>query len=183
MEPLDSIPLRQVWRGDATAWRTFVAAAGPLMRGVIWRVLSRAGRGEDCADVLQEAFVRLLRDDFALLRRYDPQRAGLGTWLGVVASSCAIDWLRKAPAHETLERAPAQALAADEPKDYDAPLRLPPGLIPPRQALILKLIYEDDLDVAEVAALLGIEAQTVRSLRHKAIGRLRQWLKCERRRG
>lgn len=87
----------RVCRGEPDAWRAFVTAAGPLIRGVIWQLLARAGRADDVADVLQEVFVRLVRDDFSVLRRYDPARARLGTWLGVVATSTAVDWLRKAP--------------------------------------------------------------------------------------
>ena len=153
------------------------------MRATVWRILSRYGRTDECADVLQEVFVRLVRDNFRLLRQYDPERAKLTTWLGVIANSCAIDWLRKSPAHEPLENVAEHHLAAAETTDYDSPLMLPPELLPARQMLILKLLYEDDMDVAEVAKQLHIEAQTVRSLRHKAISRLRNWLKNERGRG
>jgi RNA polymerase sigma-70 factor (ECF subfamily) len=52
-------------------------------------------------------------------------------------------------------------------------LELPPDLLPARQALILKMLFEQDLPVEDVAKLLRIEAQTVRSLKHKALTRLR----------
>ncbi len=180
MSELDKMHLKLLRCGDAAAWCAFVSAAGPLLKGVILRVLYRAGRADECADVLQEVFLRLVRDDFRLLRRYDPQRARLGTWLRVVASSTAIDWLRKSPsADETLDRLPEHHLAVDDPPLREAPA-IPADALTPRQALILKLIYEDDLAVAEVAALLGIKAQTVRSLRHKALTRLRHVCKGER---
>ncbi len=180
MSELDDKHLKLLRCGDVSAWYAFVNATGPLLKGVIRRALSRAGKADDCADVLQEVFLRLVRDDFRLLRRYDPQRARLGTWLRVVANSTAIDWMRKSPsACETLDRLPERHLAVDDPPLREAPA-IPADALTPRQALILKLIYEDDLTVAEVAALLGIDAQTVRSLRHKALTRLRRVCKGER---
>ncbi|MCI0459259.1 MAG: hypothetical protein L0Z62_20105, partial [Gemmataceae bacterium] len=56
-------------------------------------------------------------------------------------------------------------------------LALPPALLTARQSLILKLLYEDDLDVNEVAELLNIEPQSVRSQRHKALVQLREHLR------
>lgn len=177
MRGLDGLSLDRVCRGERQAWNEFVAAAGPLLRGVLWRMLSRSGRGDETADVLQEVFVRLVRDDFRVLRQFDPQRARLGTWLGVVATSAALDWLRKsAPAHAALDEIDDRHLAVEAASDEAQGLAIPPELLPPRQALILKLLYEDDMDVAEVAKHLHIEAQTVRSLRHKAIQRLRAFL-------
>ena len=47
------------------------------------------------------------------------------------------------------------------------------GLLTERQTLILKCLYDEERDVAEVAVLLKIDAQTVRSTHHKALLRLR----------
>lgn len=177
MPEIESISLSRVCRGERQAWNDFVVVVGPLLRGIVWRLLSRAGRGDDTADVLQEVFVRLVRDDFRLLRQYDPARAALGTWLGVVASSTAIDWLRKAtPALVALDDVPEDQLPRAQPAPDDPAMIVPPNLLSPREALVLKLLYEDDLDVSEVAARLRVQAQTVRSLRHKAVSRLRRLL-------
>ena len=52
-------------------------------------------------------------------------------------------------------------------------LKIPQGLLTDRQILILKCLYDEERDVAEVAQLLKIDAQTVRSTHHKALLRLR----------
>ena len=163
--------------GERHAWERFVPHAAAIMRGVIRRTLLKSGRSEDTADCLQEAFLKLCRNDFALLRRYDPARATLSTWLGVIAASVALDSLRRVPPPPMpLDEAPEPAAHSSSEPGNDR-LDLPRNLLPPRQALILKMIYEDGHDVAEVSRLLGIEAQTVRSLRHKALTRLREYLR------
>lgn len=178
MAPFETPDLNRLLAGDKAAWDAFVPWAAGIMKAVIRRALVRAGRERDVSDVLQEAFVRLLRDDCNLLRRFDPDRAQLSTWLGVIAASVAVDWLRKGlPVAVELSDAPDEALAVHDVHESERHLRLPPDLLSERQALILTLIYEDDMDVAEVAAMLRIEAQTVRSQRHKALARLRDFLR------
>ena len=36
------------------------------------------------------------------------------------------------------------------------------------------MLYDEEKEVAEAAAFLGVEAQTVRSMHHKALTKLRQ---------
>lgn len=162
--------------GDARAWDRFVRSAGPIMKGVIYRLLSKSGREHESEDVLQAAFLKLVRGDYRLLRRFDPRRASLSTYLGVIATSVAVDHLRRAapvqPSSAELDGVTA-ATPFIEPVEG---LSFPEGLLTARQELILRMLYEDDLSVPEIAVLLQIEAQTVRSLRHKAAVRLReQW--------
>lgn len=174
---LDRVPLDRLVAGEKRAWDAFVAAAAPVVRGVVRRVLLPAGAERDAADVVQDVFARLCRDRFRLLREFDPARARLSTWLGVIASSAAIDHLRRAgPPARSLDDVPEADLPASEALEPSPPLSLPDGLVTPRQLLILKLLYEDDCTVEEAARALGLDAQTVRSQRHKAFERLRAWL-------
>ena len=63
---------------------------------------------------------------------------------------------------------------APEPdRPAEAP-EIPQKLLSPKQKLILRMIYEDGMPVAEVAESLAIDPQTVRSQRHKALSRLRE---------
>lgn len=178
IKPPEPSDLVKLLAGDPQAWNDFVPYAAAIMRAVIRRVLATAQRAEETPDVLQDAFTRLVRDHFALLRRFDPQRASLSTWLGVVATSAARDFLRRrVPRTVELSEAPAQLLATRDPVREESRLALPPALLTARQSLILKLLYEDDLDVNEVAELLNIEPQSVRSQRHKALVQLREHLR------
>lgn len=61
--------------------------------------------------------------------------------------------------------------AGVEPADIE----IPEGIITPRQHLVLRMMYEDGLDVVEIAFFLGVKRQTVRSLHHRALKKLREF--------
>ena len=159
-------PLDPLFAGNARAWEQFVQWSAPILHGAARRALQGLDH-TDVEDGVQDVFVRLCRDDFRLLRKYDPARASLGTWLGVIAGSTAIDLRRRRRTTQPLDDVPERILAVDPPEHER--LRIPPDLLTERQTLILHLIGDKEMDYAEVAALLGVTTQTVRSMRHKAI--------------
>jgi RNA polymerase sigma-70 factor (ECF subfamily) len=91
----DSVDLEALSRGDKQAWDHFVGRYARVIFAAIQNRLGRSARPGEVDDVAQEVFLRLCKADYRLLRRYDPARAGLSTWLTVVASSTAIDHLRR----------------------------------------------------------------------------------------
>jgi RNA polymerase sigma-70 factor (ECF subfamily) len=56
-------------------------------------------------------------------------------------------------------------------------IKMPEGLLSPRQQLVITMLYDREMEVAEIAAALGIDAQTVRSTHHKAMLKLRAHFK------
>ena len=123
--------------------------------------------------------MRLCKDDFRLLRSYDPARASISTWLTIVARSTARDALRRRRAEAVpIESVPEARLAVD-PVEPAIRLKLPEALLSPRQREILAMLYDREMDVAEIARALGIDAQTVRSTHHKAMIKLRAYFKAD----
>ena len=53
---------------------------------------------------------------------------------------------------------------------------LPPGLLSAKQHSILALLFDHDLDPDDVAKHLGVEVQTIRSAKHKALTKIRNHL-------
>ncbi len=161
--------------GDPEAWEEFVRRYGGL---IVAAVRSLAPPGE-IEDLTQDVFVRLCKDDFRLLRSYDPARASLSTWLTIVARSTARDALRRRRAEAVpIESVPEARLAVD-PVEPAIRLKLPEALLSPRQREILAMLYDREMDVAEIAQALGIDAQTVRSTHHKAMIKLRAYFKAD----
>jgi len=170
---LNQIDLKPLAAGNKRAWDGFVTAAAPLINAVVRRALSSYGLSEeDVMDAAQDVFVRLCANDYRLLKTYDPARAGLSTWLAVVARSAAVDHARRRrQATQPIDDVP-EALLGVEDRHVEK-LKIPPGLLTERQVLVLKCLYDEEKDVSEVAQLLKIDAQTVRSTHHKALLRLR----------
>jgi RNA polymerase sigma-70 factor (ECF subfamily) len=173
--PRDGVP-EALLNGDAAAWETFVRRYGGL---IVAAVRGVAANQSDIEDLTQEVFVRLCKDEFRLLRSYDPARAGMSTWLTIVARSTARDALRRRRADAVpLDGVPERHLAV-APVEPAPKLKLPEALLSPRQREILAMLYDRDMDVAEIARVLGIDPQTVRSAHHKAMIKLRAHFKAE----
>jgi RNA polymerase sigma-70 factor (ECF subfamily) len=170
---LNQIDLRTLAAGNKRAWDSFVAAAAPLINAVVRRALASYRLSEeDVMDAAQDVFVRLCAGEYRLLKAYDPARAGLATWLAVIARSAAVDHARRRrQATLPIDEVPEANLGVED--RHVEKLKIPQGLLTKRQMLVLTCLYDEEKDVAEVAQLLKIDAQTVRSTHHKALLRLR----------
>jgi len=169
----EEIDLAQLINGDKTEWDHFVHAISPIIFSLVERTLSSAELDRaDVYDVVQDIFLHLCKDEFRVLKTYDPTRAKISTWCGAIARNKAIDALRqRCIPLVSIDDAPEIPVDFSDP--LSEPLEIPQELLTARQALIMRLLYEEDMDVNEVASMLSIEAQTVRSTRHKALIKLR----------
>ena len=162
--------------GDGAAWAGFVRRYGGLIVAAVRGIAPIQG---DIEDLTQEVFLRLCKDNFRLMRTYDPARAGISTWLTIVARSTARDALRRRrPDSVPIEAVPEAQLAVD-PVEPVRKLKLPEALLSPRQREILAMLYDREMDVAEIARTLAIDPQTVRSAHHKAMLKLRAHFKAD----
>ena len=76
----------------------------------------------------------------------------LSTWLTIVARSTARDALRRRRADSVPIEAVPEARLAIDPVEPVRKLKLPEALLSPRQREILAMLYDRDMDVAEIAA-------------------------------
>src|SRR5277367_6217828 len=147
--------LEALTRGEKGAWDAFVRRYSGLIMAAVRGV---AQDGAEAEDLAQEVFIRLCKDGFRLLKTYDATRAGLTTWLTIVARSTARDaQRRRQPQTTPYEAVPESALAVS-PQMHER-IKLPDELLSPRQKLVLTMLYERDMDVTEVAKSLGVDPQ------------------------
>jgi RNA polymerase sigma factor (sigma-70 family) len=174
---LDQVdPLARLLTGDKRSWDEFVRRYAALIVAAVRGVASGSG---DIEDLTQEVFVRLCKDEFRLLRTYDATRASLSTWITIVARSTARDALRRRrPDSVPIDAVPEVHLKVDAVEPVPK-LKLPEALLSPRQREILSMLYDREMDVAEIAAALSIDPQTVRSAHHKAMLKLRAHFKSD----
>lgn len=178
----DEIDLKACIRGDKRAWDALVEGSVNLIYAAVQRTVGKRQNraGVEVDDIVQDVYARLIRDDCRLLRRFDPRKASLVTYLTLIARSTAIDALkRRTPETVSLEpeHQPAQTpLQGEKDSISDATKSLPLDLLSERQRLILHLLFNREMSVVEAAAVLGVEPQTIRSGKHKALMKLREAL-------
>jgi RNA polymerase sigma-70 factor, ECF subfamily len=84
--------------GDDAAWRTFHGQYDRLIYRCIRKVthsFSAVVRSEDEREIYSNLIVQLLSNNKRKLRSFDPERGSrLGTWLGLLATHAAYDYLR-----------------------------------------------------------------------------------------
>lgn len=173
--PVDEL-LRRCLEGDSGARNDFVDRCAPVIHAAVRRLIRGRvpqDRSLGVEDIVQEVFLRLFKNDARLLRTHDPNRGALSTWLTIVARSTTLSVLRKKrPASVPFEPA-VHSPAVQEPGPSAPDISIPDDLLAPRQRLVMQLLYGQGRDVREVARILGVEEQTVRSARHKALSKLR----------
>lgn len=186
MQERPPFDLQKCITGDAVEWSRFVRFAAPL----VLAVARRAARGAlgDAEDDAQEVFVRLVREEFRLLRAFDPGRARIETYLAVITRTVVHERTRRRALPISYGR---DASAIEDVAAVDTGVRngavgeaasLPFDELSEQQRSVLLLMHRQGLSVEEVARRLEIEPQTVRSAHHKAVVRLRELLGVSRQR-
>ena len=159
--------LRRARAGDTAAFESLVRIHQGSVYSIGYRMLNRRDAAEDLA---QDVFLQLYRklDSIESLEH-------LGFWLRRVASNLAIDWLRRPHgATQSLDDAidPPAPATEDDPLMQRELSRLLGELSPPARAVML-LRYQEDRDVAEIAASLDMPVNTVKSHIKRSLTALR----------
>ena len=170
--------LTECLQGRHGAWDEFVDRYGPVIFAAVGWILRKHTSSvsqQTAEDIVQDVFLKLIDRDLRLLRTHDPSRASLRTWLTIIARSTTIDFLRrKRLGTIPLDQAPPLSLSVQpRPETNAATENMPAGLLTPRQRLVLHLLFDREISPQDVAKLLGVSPQTVRSSKHKAINKLR----------
>ncbi len=178
----EEIDLTACIRGDKRAWDALVERAVSVIYAAVRKVVAARGRtaADEIDDIVQDVFTKLVRDDYRLLRQFDPAKASLVTYLTLIARSTALDALRRRSLSAVELREASRAAVALDPPHAEPRAAVgssvPLETLSERQRLILHLLFDRDMSVTEAAAVLGVDPQTIRSGKHKALSKLRQVL-------
>ena len=163
-------------KGNDKDWKVFSDRVSPIVYAAVRKILlSRIAnvREGDIHDVVQDVFTILIKNDYRVLKSYQPKKASISTWLTVIAMRTAIKFAkRQKPASLSLDLESVN-IAAPRIKQKTS-IDIPEDLLTPRQMLILHMLIDKEMDIKEIAKTLNISPQTVRSARHKAVKRLRR---------
>lgn len=185
--------LQRCASGDSGAWTLFDERFGRFIEWMVRRAARRLGFGAaglqeaDVDDLRASLQVALLDREGRVLRRYDG-RAAVTTYLAVVGMRHLNREIRRRLGTAAKPRAttPLDGLVADSLADArddarpDRPLEQTEqasavasalATIPERDALLLRLAYEEEVSYDQIAATLGVAANSVGPLLQRARGR------------
>ena len=170
MENQEFLWLEQARRGDQAAFSRLVGAYQGPVYNLCYRMLSNATEAEDAA---QETFVRM----YTKLHTYQPERK-LSSWVLSIASHYCIDRLRRRrgqwlsldeesvatllPSHD---RGPEETTLRTESRDE---VQRIVDTLPAAYRVPLILRYWYDLSYVEIAEVMGLTVQAVKSRLHRA---------------
>ncbi len=129
-----------------------------------------SGSRDTACELAQESFLRLHRH-WDTVSGYED----VGGWLRRVMSNLLIDAHRgRASAHRTMELLASrtsgdESVVVDAGDDWSTMV----GELPPRQRLIVTLFYGEDMSIRDIAELLDLSPNSVKSALSKARDTLR----------
>lgn len=166
----DGTPSKAI-EGDPAAFASILRAHQSMVFSLAYHVLRDREQAEDLA---QEVFL-LLHRNLAKLKSNDH----VTFWLRKVTCHRAIDQARRRRFWPkfSLERAPEPiACATGGDSMLARTLARLVGSLPEKQRAVVILRYQEDLEPAEIAELLGMPVATVKSYLQRALALLRQKL-------
>ncbi len=177
MAPNEESLVARCIAGDAAAWDAFVAQYAGLLLGAVRATVRRFRLPHDDADLddaVADTFLALFNHDRKVLRRYDPAQP-IERWLSVIARARCIDYFRrKRPGRFTAlpnadppapERDPAQGDTAEA-------VQRALDQLAPRDALVLRLLYYEEMGYEQIGRVVGLTANAVGVAVHRAKTRL-----------
>lgn len=160
--------LRQAVRGDNQVFAEIVREYQAMIFSIGWHYLGDRALAEDLA---QEVFLELYHGIAKI-----ESAAHLAHWLRRVGVHRSIDQGRRKKFRREvdMEDLPEPA-AGDRPGDSFLSGRLREALVrlPEKQRIIVVLRYQEDLGPAEIAELMDMPVNTVKSTLHRALQELR----------
>src|SRR6187402_1947917 len=181
--------VRALIADDPLAWREFNTRFSRLVLSTISRVTARFSAvvsQEDLREIYATFCVQLLANDKIKLRSFDPERGNkLSTWLGLLASHTAYDFLRGArrePRRAQLSEAEDMSSTLPDPCE-SALMRERADLVSQlltnftdKDRAFIQLYFGEGLAPELVAERLNISVKTVYSKKHKIQARLQALL-------
>lgn len=163
----DEILVLQCQEGDSAAFEQLLER----WQDRLWRHASRLTGDEDAAwDAVQETWLAISRD---IRRLRSP--AAFRAWAYQITTNKCKDWIRKeARSHQVAEQYFEEVSRAEIPhnslsiKEQSENLSDAISRLPGKDRTILALKYEEDFEIAEIAAILDIPDGTVKSRLHYA---------------
>lgn len=177
--PLDAATLARCRAQDPVAFRAFVVRHERMVFALLSRVL---GPGPEVEDLAQETFVRAYR----AFPGFDPEGpARVSTWLLTIATRLALDARRRkkrdpsALDPDSDHASPSTPERSLERRELGQAIQRAVDQLPDDQRAALVLDEFHGLSIAEIAGVLGVPENTVKTRLFRARQRMREALAAD----
>ncbi len=152
-------------QGDSSAFEELVRRKSGKVYGICYRVI---GNAEDAKDISQLVFIKLWEN----LEKFDPAFAAFDTWLYRMVQNVAIDFLRSRTSREAAVNSSLRLVKVEEPADQGITMQHREiedvfneisGSLSPKQKTVFVMNQMEDLQLAEIAKILGSSESTIRN--------------------
>lgn len=161
-------------QGDQAAFKGLVHLHLPNVLALSFKFLGNKSQAEDVA---QEVMLSLWQN----VKKYDPTRAKLSTWIYRITANKCLDHLRKKTPDQLPEDYDAATEAEQDKALYNkqiaTQMEMSLKTLPERQYLALTLFHYQGLKMQEVAEIMECSREAVESLLARARRSLKQKLK------
>lgn len=168
--------IKKCQRGDKNAFEQLIRLYYPYVSGFLLKTTEDEMLAED---LTQDTFLRMIRG----IDKFNPNGdAAFGTWLITIAKNLYIDYLRRNRIHleniDDLPLADNKDMAEGVVKKIELDeVRQAIETLPPEQGLAIKLKYEEDMTLAQIAEQFKVPPKTIKSRIHDGTVKLRKKLK------
>ena len=168
--------IKKCQRGDKNAFEQLIRFYYPYVSGFLLKTTEDNMLAED---LTQDTFLRMIRGK----DKFNPNGdAAFGTWLITIAKNLYIDYLRRNRIHleniDDLPLADNKDMAEGVVKKIELDeVRQAIETLPPEQGLAIKLKYEEDMTLAQIAEQFKVPPKTIKSRIHDGTVKLRKKLK------
>lgn len=174
---LDQKMVAQCIAGASPSWRRLVDDNINLVYNAAYNTITKYTNyfdRSDIDDICQIVFMNLFVGNCRVLKMYNPEKAKFSTWLTIITRNATIDYIRKKKTTAVPLEDVEELLYSPQSVEPDI-IDIPQDVLTSRQHLVLRMMYDDNLDVVEIAFFLGVKRQTVRSLHHRALKKIREY--------
>ena len=172
----DNALIKRCQKGEKQAFDELIRLYYPYVSGFLIKTTKDEILAED---LTQDVFLKMIQN----IEKFNLSgNASLGTWLITIAKNCYIDHLRRNRIYlENIDEVPIadnRSLSddIDQKLQYEELLNAIDNL-PPEQGIAIRLKYEEDLTLAEIAKRFGVQSKTIKSRIHDGKAKLRKLFK------
>lgn len=172
--------IKKCQRGDKQAFEELIRLYYNYVSGFLMKITADELL---CEDLTQETFLKMIRS----IEKYNiGGNAVFGTWLITIAKNCYIDYLRRNRIHlesidEFMLTDESNVTTEVERKLLYEQLIAAIDILPLEQGLAIRLKYEEDMTLEQIADHFGVPSKTVKSRIHDGTVKLRKKFKIKER--